>query len=327
MKQVLIILIPVILLGLSLAGGFIGNPLNSGNQSSEIFQLTDSGDSARDVLKIRSLIPGTIPQNPPSPPPPGSAPTAPPAPTTTSCTGQKVAVDFLLDVSGSMNDGTPKKIQALKTAMVNFASRFRSSDLIGIQIFSSQAAAAVCADIEFGFTNTTTACNILPINTYNSVLYSKKVNKLWANGDTYMQDGFIQAKQAIETAKQQYPSGYTWVLVFLTDGIPNVPENGLLSKEGPDAVQDPRSFTTVNELKNDLNVRIISIGLDLNSLADIGHNYTKPRSEIPAYAQTLLQDVASQPPTSNPTQQNYFLSNTGNDLNGVFDQIANQVCL
>ena len=66
MKQVLIILIPVILLGLSLAGGFIGNPLNSGNQSSEIFQLTDSGDSARDVLQIRSLIPGTITQNPTS---------------------------------------------------------------------------------------------------------------------------------------------------------------------------------------------------------------------------------------------------------------------
>ena len=332
MKQVLIILIPIILLGVSLAGGFTENPLNSGNQSSEIFQLTDSGDSARDVLQIRSLTAGTITQNPTSTPTPGSsAPTSTPTPTptgTTCTSGQKVAVDFLLDVSGSMNAGTPKKIDTLKTAMTNFASKFRPDDLVGIQIFSSQTAEvySVCADYGFKFPNSTIACNILPINIYNPFLYSQKVTKLWASGDTYIQDGFIQAKQAISTAQQQHPSGYTWVLVFLTDGIPNVPENGFASLEGPDAVQDPRNFPTVNELKNDLHVRIISIGLDLNSLANSG-NYTKPRSEIPAYAQTLLQDVASQPPSSSPTQQNYFISNTGNDLGGVFDQISHQVCL
>src|SRR3989344_2856430 len=195
MKQVFIILIPVILFSIFLAGGLTENPINNGVKFPQAYTLNDStAEGAKDVLQIRSLT--ATSQNIPSQTP---TPTLSPTPSpSTSCTpNQKVAIDLILDVSASMcqpydnrimcESRADSRINKLKSAVISFASNLRNEDLIGVQSFSGDILGR--PDVE----------NVVGIDTWanNRLEFNNKINGLRAEGNTHMKDGFYLADELI----------------------------------------------------------------------------------------------------------------------------------
>ena len=295
MKQVLIILIPVILLGISLAGGFTGNPLSIGNQSSQIFQLTDSGDSARDVLQIRSLIPGTITQNPTSTPTPGSST---PTPTGTTCTPTtKVAVNLLLDTSGSMyypvGFNVLSKERAMKNAVNIFFNNLQNNDLIGVAQFGI-------------FTR-----EVISFNTkeQNQPIFASRINALIAEGATPTRTGALVSQSMLAQARATFTNpDYNWVLIILTDGYPN-----------PPATENPTNPPDIISQIKASGIRIITIGLDLND------PNAQPSGFTPNDARQLLCSISTT--CSLPANPGDFHeSPTASDLENIYNSIATSIC-
>lgn len=152
---------------------------------------------------------------------------------TPSCTaGSKIAVDLLLDNSGSMK--VNQKMDKLKRAVNNFVKNLSDNDVIGVQKFLGRGKTSA----------------VIPLKHYSDhkTIFESEINKLNAEGGTPMKTGFLLAKQKIDQAKSSFPN-YYWVLIVLGDGGPNKDQNPL---------------TVASQIKAS-GVRIISIGLELNA--------------------------------------------------------------
>jgi len=276
MKQTILLFAGLLLFATVISGGLLGGdgPSGDGTQAT----MTDPTSVAEQTLQLRTLIASTV------------APTAvQPTPTSgTTCTSGKLAVDLLLDTSGSMGpDQLPPvppseyKINFLKSAISAFAQKLESTDVIGIQAFNS------------------TSYPVLPLGLYNSVAFQQAVTYLQPFGTTNMRAGLTLAKTQIEVAKNSYPSPeYKWYMILVSDGLPNVPNqvtgNPFYS---PDVVEPIRS----------LGVTIITIGFGQD--AD----------------PTLLQQIASTKPNS--TEKFYYFSPPNGQLETIYNDIAADICI
>ena len=302
MKQAVIVVGLVLLLSFIISGGFSVKNSEEPIPSPDpvIGDLIGEGDpSANDkALQLRNLkftnrspLPSTAPSTQPSASP--------------SCQGEKVAVDLLLDVSFSMCEPlvpglgcspTPTtKINQMKDAVIQFANLLKPNDVIGVQIFSDNAINIFSPDLYSNYQTT----------------FQSRITSLQPLRTTAMRRGFELAKQEITQAQTRYPD-YNWVLIFLTDGIPTGTD-GL----GPYEPENPTAVALEIESQD---VRIITIGLDLNSLLTPGIVYTIPRSQIIAYARNLLTQIASSP-------ADYHESPSGSDLLAIYQDIAENLCL
>src|SRR3989344_6004738 len=252
MKSVLLILIPVFLLSYFLAGG-IDSPFPKkvavpSGEPRALAEAAPSGDGKQLQINDLRFRPPSPQPSPPLPPTASQQPsTCPP--------GQKVAVDMLLDTSGSMARGS--RINNLSNVVNNFVSLYlQNDDIIGIQEFSDFPA------------------DVVPINTKsNNSSYFPLT--LITHNFTHMNDGMLFAQNKILTARSTYP-GYNWVLIFLSDGVPET------ASSLPDPTQVPTGTASVIKASG---VRIISIGLELYSLGE----------PAASYARNLMTSVASSP--------------------------------
>jgi uncharacterized protein YegL len=310
MKQAVIGVLLVLLLSYIMSGGFSVRNQAAPFPSADprVATLLGEGDQTNNdrALQLRTLkftIPTPSTSSSPGPTvSPSSQPT--PSPTPASCVS-RVAIDFLLDVSGSMDieqtsvPAGQRKIDYLKTAMIAFGDRLEQTSLVGIQVFSGPTITVDGSDSSMCYPNS--ACEILPIGTYNSSQYQQEVSSLRGRGQTPMKDAFILAKQRIDSFRASNPqyNDYEWYLVFLSDGFP-VP--ALTQWPFPRGPQQP--LDVVTPIKNLPNMKIVSIGLGT------------PGDD---YDQGLMTQIATSP-------QYFHGSLTGNNLGSVFQQIFNQVC-
>lgn len=222
----------------------------------------------------------------------------------------EVAVDFLVDTSGSFQ--YDNKLENLKKALTSFTTRMSNLTVIGMQSFSAKVYERV------------------PLDYYKNQKLQMKVtiDNLQANGNTRTRDGFLLAQKLIMEAKNANKfKGYHYVLVLLTDGIPELNPSEPRTCEGAEVAdpltapalrcfareEDPRYPTNVpDELKKN-GVSIFSIGI-----------YSPNRPSDAAFQpqlEALLQEISSQ-----PYKDYYFSSVNGGDLAQVLDKIFLAVC-
>jgi hypothetical protein len=222
----------------------------------------------------------------------------------------KIAVNFLVDTSGSFAyDG---KMDNLKSSLKSFTTRMSNYSVIGMQTFSAVVTERV------------------PLDYYKNqkVQVDATIDNLKPLGNTRTRDGFKLAQQLINQSKADKKfKGYHYVVVLLTDGIPEMNPTQKRTCIGPEIAdpltapalrcfakeQDPRVPTNIPaELKAD-GVSIFSVGIySPNRPSDAAF---QPRLE------SLLQEVSSQP------YQNYYFSSVhGGNLEEILDKVFNSIC-
>jgi hypothetical protein len=225
--------------------------------------------------------------------------------------GQTTAIDFLVDTSASMEDDN--KMEKLKAALRSFVGKLSNSSVIAIHTFS----AITEEHVPFDYYK----------NNKQQVLAT--IEGLGPEGWTSTRDGFQLAKQTISNAvtKKRFP-GYTYNLVLLTDGVPEIPQYPdepprQCEAEVPDALepggircfstdQDPRIPTNLAQDIKNLGATIFSVGIYSQTSSD---NQMKP------YLEALLKDVASA-----PSSEYYFSSIEGDNLNTILKSIISTTC-
>jgi len=303
MKQAVIAVGLVLLLTFIFSGGFsvkdYNEPLPSGTP--HVVTLLGEGDPTSNdkTLQLRTLRFGQVTPTPNATLPPGVTPT--PTSTPPTCSGQPVAVDLLLDGSGSMNypclnrinnclpPGPNSKITVLKNTVKDFLTKLNPGDLVAIQAFSD------------GFSS------VVPLQTFTdnqTSIYAKIDQSLpFGGGFTSMRQALEETTNIIIPLKNARPN-YNWVLIFLTDGYPE--DSG-----GYAIDQDPTIPTDITRVLKDPpnNLRIITIGYDFTAL---GTQKT--------IAENVLQTVAS-----TPLSENYYQATTAN-LGEIYRSIATEIC-
>jgi hypothetical protein len=220
----------------------------------------------------------------------------------------KIAVDFLIDVSGSMSFGN--KLQEEKAALRAFTARMVDDSVIGIQVFSSP----------------TNVREVVPINFYKNVQtqVQNTISTLTPDGATSTRKGLLLAKEKLEQAlgSGNFP-GYQFSLIFITDGVPettNPNETNCIAVSRRETgerrcfarEQDPRVPTNVaTEIKN-LGVKIYSINITSNERSDV---------ELGPYLEDLLKNVASE-----PVNDHYYSSLNGAGMTGILDRVFSDIC-
>ncbi len=312
MKETFVVIIILGVLGVLLTGGFSTKDPKGLLSSQQVTQLIGPtiglGNKTLQLNNQIAVSPAPSPSNGPSPSPsqgpspsPSNGPSPSPSVPANTC-NSKVAIDFLLDVSGSMyrdiDPNPPYRIDQLKTAMAAFGNHLTGNDVVGIQVFSSpgnpncSGAGAV--------SSTGASCEVLHINSFNSGQYQQKVSSLLAGGQTFTKDAFAFIGPIINIGINQY-SEYKWFLVFLSDGVPNPYLDQYPFRLGNVQLQD-----VVTPIKSNPKIKIITIGLG------------NPGTD---YDDGLMRDIASIPSST------YFHhSATGSDLSSVFNDIFTQTC-
>ncbi len=225
----------------------------------------------------------------------------------------KIAVDFLIDVSGSMANGNKQANE--KNALNSFVNRMSDSSVIGIQVFSEP----------------NNVREVVPISYYKDVSQQVKntINTLTASGATSTRSAFDLAKQKLtEVISQDKYPGYNYSLVFLSDGVPEaqglIPnsQNCLVTAPYRDPItnitttrcfariQDPRTPTNIPE-------EIKLLGVDIYSIA-----ITDPQDQLMKNELLqLLRDVSSDPDST------YFAESVdGTDLKSILDNVMTSIC-
>lgn len=197
----------------------------------------------------------------------------------TSSTAQRINLDVMLviDVSGSMS-GQP--LISEKAAASSFVDQLDTNyDQVGVVSFSSSATLRQSLT-----TNYATAKSV--------------INNLAAGGTTNYQDG-IQ-KSTSELNGTNHRPGAKKVMVFMSDGIPNVcNDSGCNPTNSAKAASDAAKAAAIENF---------SIGL-IQSIST---------SQLPS-ARAILQYIAS---SSSGTTDHYFEAPTDSDLLAIYNQIA-----
>lgn len=228
----------------------------------------------------------------------------------------KIAVDFLIDVSGSMGFNGGIKQTNEKNALKAFTDRMVDSSVVGIQTFSSGATDRV------------------PLSYYKDVRsqVSATINGLTAGGATYTRDAFALTKQKLSSAISQdkFP-GYKYFLIFITDGVPEadppifddahceiiVPDSTLPGGKRCFAkIQDPRGTPTDS---TNIGTEIKNAGVETYSLAITSQ--TSSDQQLLPYLTALMQNVASTPLTTH-----FYSSDNGSDLKTQLDSVFKDIC-
>ncbi len=213
----------------------------------------------------------------------------------------KMAVDFLIDVSGSMRENN--KIGKEKDALKAFSARMNDTSVIGIQTFSSSVQEKI------------------PLSYYKDVKgqVQNTINSLPANGWTSTRSAFELAHQKLSgvISQNKFP-GYKYALILLSDGVPETadgasnPKNCLLISNGRcfALAQDPRVPTNLSTDVKNLGVSIYSIAITSSG------DKTMEKELI-----QLLQDLSS-----DPDSKFFYNSIDGNNLTTVLDNVFNDIC-
>ncbi len=220
--------------------------------------------------------------------------------------GQKTAVAFLIDISGSMEDDG--KLAKEKEALQQFIKQLAGKSVIGMYTFSKSAMEEI------------------PLSFYKDVKTEvpEVINSFKADGETRTRNGFALVGNSLANAirDNKYP-GYHYSLVLLTDGVPEVPPGQPRTciaefKESQDDTrcfakeQDPRVPTDLSAEIKGLGVQIYSIGIFSQTTTD---------KQFYPYLSKLLKDVSSQPQATH-----YYESVKGDNLKQILDTVINNVC-
>ena len=210
------------------------------------------------------------------------------------CT-QTLAVDFLVDNSGSMGFGS--KLSEVQKGMIRFASGFSDNTDIGVQKFS------------------TTPQSVIPLSYYKDVKsqFSRYVNSMTASGPTYTKDAFSFTKTKLDAGIPKYP-GYKLALIFVSDGVPETFSGDAAcvpaycranSCECFAPEQDPTSVA--NQMKQE-GIRIFTIAY-----------VDKSDAKINSLLQNLMRNVASSP-------SDLYSAPDSSQISSILTQIANKLC-
>jgi len=228
-----------------------------------------------------------------------------------ACT-DKIAVDFLIDVSGSMQqDG---KIGKTRTALRAFTDRMSDSSVIGMQIFSDPD----------------NVKEIIPLGLYTGVKVQEVKNaitNLRARGSTSTRSGFKLAYEKLSQAigQNKFPR-YKYNLVFLSDGVPEI--DGIVHNDANCLArapignkircfakeQDPRGTPTDPE---HIPSEIDTLGVDIYSIAITSRFDAGLKEEL----LQLLRDVSS-----DPDSKYFYESIDGDNLTTVLDTVLKSIC-
>ncbi|MGE5041980.1 MAG: vWA domain-containing protein [Candidatus Levyibacteriota bacterium] len=174
------------------------------------------------------------------------------------CAGT-LTMDLLLDRSGSMDLTTPsgvKKLDALKSAVLEITKKLTDESIIGIQSFDSVS-----------------RTNDVPINFYKNVkdTIPPALNAMAPGFQTPTHDALAFSYGLLADAVPKY-TGRKFGFIFITDGLP-IPSS-----------QDPRLFNPnpADQIKN-LGVDVYTLGVH------------SPNDQLTIDFSTLLKSIASKP--------------------------------
>ena len=197
-----------------------------------------------------------------------------------------IDIVMAIDVSASMlaRDLRPNRLEALKKVAINFTDR-RPNDRIGIVVYAGES-----------FTKT-------PITSDKSIIKRSIRELQWGQleGGTAIGMGLGSGVNRLKDSKAK-----SKVIILLTDGVNN---SGNL---------DPRTAT---ELAKELNIKVYTIGIGTNGMADFPWskdprtgqlNFRKQQVEID---EALLQEIAD------ATDGQYFRATDNDKLQEIYDEI------
>lgn len=197
-----------------------------------------------------------------------------------------IDIVMAIDVSASMlaRDLKPNRLEALKKVAINFVDR-RPNDRIGIVVYAGES-----------FTQT-------PITSDNGIVKNTISELKWGQleGGTAIGMGLGSGVNRLKDSKAK-----SKVIILLTDGVNNA---GNI---------DPRTAT---ELAKELGVKVYTIGIGTNGMADTPWsrdprtgklNFRKQQVQID---EKLLQEIAEQ------TDGQYFRATDNDSLQEIYDEI------
>jgi Ca-activated chloride channel family protein len=197
-----------------------------------------------------------------------------------------IDIVMAIDVSASMlaRDLKPNRLEALKKVAVHFVER-RPNDRIGIVVYAGES-----------FTQT-------PITSDKSIIKRTISELKWGQleGGTAIGMGLGSSVNRLKESKAK-----SKVIILLTDGVNNT---GNI---------DPRTAT---ELAKELNIKVYTIGIGTNGMADFPWskdprtgklNFRKQQVEID---EKLLQEIAT------ATEGTYFRATDNASLKEIYDEI------
>jgi hypothetical protein len=239
-----------------------------------------------------------------------------------------VAVDFLVDRSGSMGFNEGKKITNLRNAILSFKNKLTDQSIIGLQAFSSTAAYSadwngICNPGDLPW------CNLIAPSYYKDVKNSihKTVCGLTASGATFTRDAFAETEKVLSDAKQKYPN-YKFALIFISDGIPEdatnkacpggiggqwcgADESGRCRCYATD--QDPTNY--YDSTKVDITKQIKDMGITIFTISYVD----KTDSHLNSLLQGLMERIAT-------SKEYYYPAPDETKIKEILDQIANKIC-
>lgn len=210
--------------------------------------------------------------------------------------GKLVAIDLLVDSSGSMGSGS--KMLQLQNGLREMTSQYPDNGVIGMQMFNAP-----------DYTPPNGAKELVPISLYKNVKsqISSAINGLIPNGATYSKNAFEFVRPKLQAAKTAFPD-YKINLIFVSDGVPEAYSPPNPPPPGPgrfNPVQDPSSVAQL--VKSD-GIRIFSIAyLDQTDQTD----NTK--------LEQLMTNVAS-------SADDFYKAPTSNEITSILKQITAKIC-
>lgn len=197
-----------------------------------------------------------------------------------------IDIVMAIDVSASMlaKDLKPNRLEALKTVATNFVNR-RPNDRIGIVVYAGES-----------FTQT-------PITSDKGIVKRTISEIKWGQleGGTAIGMGLGSAVNRLKESKAK-----SKVIILLTDGVNN---SGFV---------DPKTAT---ELAKELNIKVYTIGIGTNGMADFPYakdpktgklQFRKQQVEID---EDLLKFIAAE------TEGQYFRATNNTKLQAIYDEI------
>lgn len=227
--------------------------------------------------------------------------------------GEKAAIDFIIDVSGSMKYGN--KMDNLKNSLTTFAGNFPGEGVIGMQLFSVYPSEAV---------------SIGKFKDRKSE-FLRQISLMSPQTGTHTKDAFLFAKPILQRMKTIFPEQQNYAVVFISDGVPETLERNTQGRDNnecttletssrycmpsPEAQGACRCFDTdqdptdvANEIKNVPGFRIFSIG------------YISGEDEkFQADLETLMKAVAS-------SENDFYQAPITNQITEILKQISTQIC-
>lgn len=314
MKQVLLILGPILIFAILITGGLqITDPQKVGPVSTFVSDLVDQGGGPENTLQIKILGHGI---STPAPTPgysqgtytPGysqgtyapiytqgaytPASTPPPA----LCEGKKVAFNLLIDTSGSLST----HVAQLRDSLASMANHMGSDTVVGAQQFNIAPG------------------TLVTMGRFNKSSFVSTVRSIQISGrdETYMYKGFEYSQNILNQARSQYP-GYRWKFIFISDGIPN---DNSHPGNGPDESQNPiRQGNIPGTIKNS-GIELYALGLGIDNLITTSIEWVTPPggAGIRSYASNLMSQIASPGKFLNATDDPTFRT--------IFDNLIRQSC-